>query len=164
MIESWQLGRKTWRKGIYRKQPIPPSPSPRIVMGFSKLFKRSNGLKLNSRSATYSVTVPPKVSDFSSIAPSAHTLTVSQLIEDLGTSQADGLSKNEAARRLESCGENVLKGEDGVSALRVLFGQFGEADNLIFGSLKLMSYPNSKCIDSRTSRGPGAEFWRAGFR
>jgi Na+-exporting ATPase len=102
------------------------------------IFKRSNGLELNSRtSTTFSVTVPPKNPDFSSLAPSAHISTPSQLIEDLGTSQADGLSKNEAARRLESCGENVLKGEDGVSALRVLFGQFGESDSVIFDSLKL---------------------------
>lgn len=129
-------------------------------MGLSKLFKRSNGLELSSR--TYSVTVPAKVSDFSSISPSAHTLTVSQLVEDLGTSQADGLSKNEAARRLESCGENALKGDDGVSALRVLFGQFGEQKNL-FSLLLQTHVVNSKRVNSRTSRGTGAKLWCPGF-
>jgi Na+-exporting ATPase len=84
-------------------------------MGPVQFFKHNNlnGLELNSRtSTTFSVTVPPKNLDFSSVAPSAHTLTASQLIEDLDTSQADGLSKNEAARRLESCGENALNGKE----------------------------------------------------
>lgn len=99
------------------------------------IFKRDNGLKLNSRTnTTISVTFPPKNPDFSSVAPSAHTLTVQQLIEDLGTSQADGISKKEAARRLEGCGPNVLQGEDGVSALEVLIKQLGELSLLGLGS------------------------------
>lgn len=94
-------------------------------MGF-EFFKRDRGLKLNSRTeTTISVTVPPANPDFLSVAPSAHTVTVARLIDDLGTSQADGLSKNEASRRLESCGENVLQGNDSVSALSVLIKQFG---------------------------------------
>ncbi|KAF9457771.1 sodium transport ATPase, partial [Collybia nuda] len=146
--DSWQDGSRlgtlekiSWRRGIYSKASGPASTSSRIVMGLSKLFKRNNGLELNSRtSTTYSVTVPPKNPDFTSVAPSAHTLTVSQLIEDLGTSQADGLSKNEAARRLESCGENVLKGEDGVSALRVLLGQFANALTLVLLAALALSF------------------------
>lgn len=95
-------------------------------MGLSNIFKREKGLALDSRTnTTFSVTVPPNNPDFSSVASSAHTVTTSQLISDLGTSQADGLSKNEAARRLETCGENILKGDNGVSALRVLIGQLG---------------------------------------
>ncbi|KAG5651926.1 hypothetical protein H0H81_006907 [Sphagnurus paluster] len=90
------------------------------------IFKRDHGLKLTSRTNTaFSVTVPPKNPDFSSLGPTAHTLTVQQLAEDLGTSPVDGLSKNEAARRLESCGPNVLDGDDGVSAMEVLIKQLG---------------------------------------
>ncbi|KAF8974224.1 hypothetical protein BDZ97DRAFT_2052904 [Flammula alnicola] len=89
------------------------------------LFSRRSDLRLSSRiDTTISVTVPPKNREFSSVALSAHTQTSEQMLDDLGASQNDGLSKNEVARRLESCGENLLQGTGGVSACRVLGGQF----------------------------------------
>lgn len=92
------------------------------------IFHRRSDLKLSSRTdTTLSVTVPPQNPDFSSVVPIAHTLTPQQLLEDLGVSQNDGLSKNEAARRLESCGENLLQGKASVSAWRVLLGQLANA-------------------------------------
>lgn len=91
------------------------------------IFKKSTGLELNRRTdTTISVTVAPNNPDFTSVASYAHTLSVQQLVEELGTSARDGLSKNESIRRLEQCGENLLQGKDGVSALRVFIGQLGE--------------------------------------
>lgn len=105
------------------------------------IFKRDHGLKLTSRTNTaFSVTVPPKNPDFSSLGPTAHTLTVQQLAEDLGTSPVDGLSKNEAARRLESCGPNVLDGDDGVSAMEVLIKQLVNSLTLVLFAALALSF------------------------
>ncbi|PPQ72985.1 hypothetical protein CVT24_000298 [Panaeolus cyanescens] len=94
-------------------------------MGF---FSKSSGTRLDSRSnTTISVTVPPKNPDFASVAPTAHITSVQDLLEDLGTSATDGLSRNEAARRLETCGENLLQGKGGVSAWKVFIGQLTNA-------------------------------------
>jgi len=129
------------------------------IMG---IFSRNNDLKLSSRTdTTISVTVPPKVQDFSSIAPIAHTLTVDQLLDDFGTSRNDGLSKNEAARRLQTCGENLLQGKGGVSAFRVLIGQFG--------MLIINSYDSHSNLLSSQRFNSGAigssrfELWCSGF-
>jgi hypothetical protein len=90
----------------------------------SSLFTTRDGyhsdLKLSSRTdTTLSVTLPPQT-DFSSVVPIVHTLTPQQILEDLGVSQNDGLSKNKAARHLESCRENLLQGKVSASAWRVL--------------------------------------------
>jgi magnesium-transporting ATPase (P-type) len=109
---------------------------PSVVMIFSK----QPDLDLNRRTdTTISVTVAPKSHDFTAVTPVSHTLTVAELLEELGTSQSDGLSKNEAARRLETCGENVLDGTDGVSALRVLVGQLGTSLRSLFPLHALIS-------------------------
>jgi len=94
------------------------------------IFTTRNDLKLSRRTdTTISVTVAPTNPDFTAVAGYAHTLTVQQLTEELGTSANDGLSKNEAIRRLESHGENVLKGKEGVSAWRVFIGQLGRVSS-----------------------------------
>ncbi|KAF8639443.1 hypothetical protein AX16_010298 [Volvariella volvacea WC 439] len=109
-------------------------------MGFLDLFS-GNDLRLGSRTdTTISVTVPPNVPDLTSVAPTAHTLSIQQIVDDLGTSQADGLSKNETLRRLERYGENLLRGDDGVSALRVLVGQLANALTLVLVAALALSY------------------------
>ncbi|RXW25273.1 hypothetical protein EST38_g541 [Candolleomyces aberdarensis] len=105
------------------------------------IFKKSTGLELNRRTdTTISVTVPPNNPDFTSVAGYAHTLTVQQLTEELGTSANDGLSKNEAIRRLESHGENLLKGKEGVSALRVFVGQLANALTIVLVAAMALSF------------------------
>lgn len=95
-------------------------------MGIFDLLRRDPAIWLNSRTnTTISTTVPPNNPDFPSVAWTAHTLTVQQLVGDLGTSAANGLSKNEAGRRLETYGENLLADSGGVSAWKVLVGQLG---------------------------------------
>lgn len=92
-------------------------------MGFGK---DKDNLKLNSRSnTTMSVTVAPKEGNFESLIPSVHTANIDDFADNIGTNQRDGLSKNEASRRLEQCGENLLKDTHKVSAINVLIGQLG---------------------------------------
>jgi P-type Na+/K+ transporter len=90
------------------------------------MFKKQNNLKLDRRTdTTISVTVAPNNPDFTSVVTYAHTISVQQLTEELGTSATDGLSKNEAVRRLETHGENLLQGKDGISAWSVFVKQLG---------------------------------------
>ena len=97
------------------------------------VFTRSNNLRLDSRTdTTISYSVPPKTSDFTSVASTAHTLPYEQILEDLGVNEKDGLTKNEAQRRLQSCGENLLEGKGGVTAWRVLVSQLGMSTFQIF--------------------------------
>ncbi|KAH9482925.1 Calcium-transporting ATPase 3 [Psilocybe cubensis] len=102
------------------------------------IFTRKPDLKLSNRIDT--VTVPPKVRDFTTITPVAHTLTPSELLEDLGVSEHDGLTKNEAASRLQTCGENLLQGKEGVSAWRVLVGQLSNALTLVLIAALALSF------------------------
>ncbi len=96
-------------------------------MGLLAFLRRDSSLRLTSRTnTTLSVTVPPNNPNFSSVALTAHTLTPQHVASDLGTSIADGLSQNEAGRRLETYGENLLTDSGGVSTLKILTGQLGE--------------------------------------
>ncbi|KAF5379843.1 hypothetical protein D9615_005799 [Tricholomella constricta] len=147
--ELWKLCRKRlyrrWEQApvLYSRAEentslAPPAPQNHPAMG---IFTRNNGLKLTSRTnTTLSVTVPPANPDYTSLGPTAHTLTVKQLTEDLGTSHADGLSKNEAARRLESCGPNMLDGDNGVSAIEVLIKQLSNALTLVLTAALALSF------------------------
>lgn len=101
----------------------------------------SNKLRLSSRTNTnYSVTVPPTNPNFSNVGSSAHTFTIEELVSEIGTSRTDGLSKNEAHRRLERYGENLLKGRTGVSAWRVLVGQLANALTLVLLAALALSF------------------------
>lgn len=133
-----------WTKGLakalYKAVRLHDRKSSTPTMG---LFKRAHHdkLKLTSRTnTTLSVTVPPSNPNFAAPGPTAHTLTVQQLAEDLGTSQTDGLSKNESARRLESCGPNLLDGDGGVSALEVLIKQLANALTLVLIAALALSF------------------------
>ncbi|PBL01595.1 potassium/sodium eff [Armillaria gallica] len=108
-----------------------------------RFFRNTNSdkLKLSSRTNTnYSVTVPPANPNFCNVASSAHTFTIEELVSGIGTSRTDGLSKNEAHRRLERYGENLLKGRTGVSAWRVLVGQLANALTLVLLAALALSF------------------------
>lgn len=121
-------------------------------------------LKLSSRTnTTISVSVPPANPDFTVVAIDAHVTTIPQLLSDLGTSDIHGLTKNEAARRLETHGENLLEGKDGVSAMRVLIGQLGVCVITIQRISLTEETPNSKRFDTGPHCSPGAQLWRRRF-
>jgi Na+-exporting ATPase len=122
----------------FYKQTAHYYPHP-IVMGL--FSKEKHGVGLNSRSnTTMSVTVPPNETNFDSIIPSVHTTTGSKLATDLGTTQNDGLSKNEAGRRLETHGENLLNDTTSVSAIGVLIGQLANALTLVLFAALALSF------------------------
>lgn len=129
-------------------------------MGF---FKPSR-LELNRRTdTTISVTGVTPLQDLTAITPVAHTLTVQQLLDQFKTSASDGLSKNEAYRRLEQYGENLLDDGDGVSAWKVLVRQLGE--HHLFGLVGTQSLcPPSQRLDCRLDWCHGFEFRCQGFR
>ena len=56
--------------------------------------------------------------------PAYHTLTVDEVVADLGTNPTDGLSAEEAARRLAENGPNILRESDRKSPLLLLARQF----------------------------------------
>ncbi|RXW14101.1 hypothetical protein EST38_g11756 [Candolleomyces aberdarensis] len=108
-------------------------------MGF--FSSKPSGLDLDRRTdTTISVSVPPKIQDFTSITTLSHTLTVKEIAEQLGTSQGDGLSKNEAVRRLETCGENLLEGGDSVSAWKVFIKQLANALTVVLFAAMALSF------------------------
>lgn len=147
----------------YISQALHPPPlcSP-LMMNF---FRRNPDLKLSSRvDTTLSVTLPPQNPDFSSVVPIAHTLTPQQILEDLGVSRNDGLSKNEAARRLESCGENLLQGKVSISAWRVLLGQLGMHLYHFILAGNNFNFSFSQRPDIRLACCPCSELWRSRFR
>ncbi|MEM3040517.1 MAG: cation-transporting P-type ATPase, partial [Nitrososphaerota archaeon] len=53
-----------------------------------------------------------------------HALSVSECLELLGTDAEKGLSKNEARRRKEIFGPNIIERKKGVSPLKILIRQF----------------------------------------
>ncbi|KAL0948852.1 hypothetical protein HGRIS_008973 [Hohenbuehelia grisea] len=109
-------------------------------LNFLKGSKRSD-LKLTSRTnTTISVSVAPNNPDFTSVAPIAHTLSTEDILDELGTSDVHGLTKNEAKRRLEHCGENILEGSTGVSAIKVLIGQLANALTLVLLAALALSF------------------------
>ncbi|TFK19872.1 calcium-transporting ATPase 3 [Coprinopsis marcescibilis] len=98
-------------------------------------------LQLNRRTdTTISVTIAPQNPDFLSIIPKAHTLSPTQIADDLGTSITDGLSKNEAVRRLQTYGENILVGDGGVSIWAVLIGQLANALTVVLVAAMALSF------------------------
>lgn len=111
-------------------------------MGFlpRSLTNTSDKLKLNNRAQTYSVTVAPTNPDFTNAAASAHTQTPDEISTAFGTSLTDGLSIRESGRRLETYGENLLKGGAGVSAWRVLVGQLANALTIVLLAALALSF------------------------
>ncbi|KAG2008873.1 calcium-transporting ATPase [Coprinopsis cinerea AmutBmut pab1-1] len=102
---------------------------------------KKTGVELNRRTeTTISVTVAPQNPDFFSVTPKSHTLTPARLAEDLGTSLTDGLSRNEAARRLATYGENVLEGDGGISIWKVLIGQLANALTVVLVAAMALSF------------------------
>ncbi|EQL34682.1 Na+-exporting ATPase, variant [Blastomyces dermatitidis ATCC 26199] len=61
----------------------------------------------------------------------AHSLSYDTVIRELGTDPEDGLSIEEAKRRLETYGPNQLEGGEGVSIVKILVSQVANAMMLV---------------------------------
>ncbi|KAF9525725.1 calcium-transporting ATPase 3 [Crepidotus variabilis] len=111
------------------------------MFSFNFFRDEHRDLRLGSRTnTTISVSVSPQNSDLSSIGPRAHTLTPDQIAAEIGTSLGDGLSTNEAARRLVSEGENLLEGHNQVSIWNVLVGQITNALTIVLLAALALSF------------------------
>ncbi|KAJ1306051.1 hypothetical protein OPQ81_010764 [Rhizoctonia solani] len=70
----------------------------------------------------------------------AHLLDGAAIIRKLRSSEHDGLTNEEAERRLEEYGENALDDEGGVSALKVLIRQMANALTLVLVAACALSW------------------------
>ncbi|KAF8994727.1 sodium transport ATPase [Cyathus striatus] len=105
------------------------------------MFKKKPVLEFSSRtSTTTSDTISPINIDLPSLALTAHTFSISRLLGEIGTSPPDGLSRSEAGRRLERYGEDMLKGQGGVSIWRVLVGQLANTLTVVLLAAMALSF------------------------
>ncbi|CAE7224993.1 unnamed protein product [Rhizoctonia solani] len=70
----------------------------------------------------------------------AHLLDAAAIIRKLRSSEHDGLTNEEAERRLEEYGENALDDEGGVSAVKVLIRQMANALTLVLVAACALSW------------------------
>ncbi|KAF8756550.1 cation transport ATPase (P-type) family [Rhizoctonia solani] len=70
----------------------------------------------------------------------AHLLDAAAIIRKLRSSEHDGLTQEEAQRRLEEYGENALDDEGGVSAIKVLIRQMANALTLVLVAACALSW------------------------
>ncbi|KIJ35526.1 hypothetical protein M422DRAFT_180761 [Sphaerobolus stellatus SS14] len=103
-----------------------------------KRSSRPTGVQIDARVDTLSVL--PANPDFLSVAETAHIQTRIQVLRDLGSSQDNGLTNNDASRRLTAYGENVLIRTAKVSAWNVLFGQLANALTLVLIAALALSF------------------------
>lgn len=61
----------------------------------------------------------------------AHCLSHDAVVRELGTDPEDGLTVEEAKRRLETYGPNMLEGGEGVSVVKILVRQVANAMMLV---------------------------------
>ncbi|MBN0049353.1 hypothetical protein JS756_35990, partial [Streptomyces actuosus] len=76
---------------------------------------------------------PDTISGGSPLHQPAHTLTYEAVIKELGTQLDDGLTPDEASRRLQQYGPNKLDEGEGVSVLKILVRQVANAMMLVKG-------------------------------
>ncbi|VDC02384.1 unnamed protein product [Peniophora sp. CBMAI 1063] len=74
------------------------------------------------------------------LTDTAHWTEVDDILRQLNTSKQDGLSDADAQTRLDEYGENSLRGEGGVSALKVLFRQMANALILVLVAAMAIGY------------------------
>lgn len=61
----------------------------------------------------------------------AHSLTFAQVLEELGVSGIDGISPDEATKRLEEYGKNELDNGPGINPTKILVRQIANAMMLV---------------------------------
>jgi magnesium-transporting ATPase (P-type) len=61
----------------------------------------------------------------------AHSLPYDIVVQELGSQVDEGLSNDEAARRLQQYGPNKLEDGKGISVLKILVGQVANAMMLV---------------------------------
>jgi Na+-exporting ATPase len=70
----------------------------------------------------------------------AHSLTLAQVVDELGTETWSGLNDAEAQRRVEDYGPNKLDAAEGVSPVKILIAQVANAMTLVLILAMAVSY------------------------
>jgi magnesium-transporting ATPase (P-type) len=81
----------------------------------------------------------------------AHSLTFEQVAEQLDANIEDGLTSDEAKKRLEEYGRNEFGAEKGVQPLKIFIGQIANALTLV--SCPIILHPPSAGTHSRVRAG-----------
>ena len=81
-----------------------------------------------------------RLSTYPALPAPCHTLPVNQVAEHAKTDVDDGLTTQEATKRLELYGFNELSGQGDVSALAVLIRQIANALMLILSIALIISF------------------------
>lgn len=68
----------------------------------------------------------------------AHSLTYEQVLEELNTNLIDGLTDEEAKRRLEEHGRNEFGEQKGVQPIKIFIGQIANALTLVSCPITLL--------------------------
>ncbi|EEB97236.1 hypothetical protein MPER_03488, partial [Moniliophthora perniciosa FA553] len=104
-------------------------------MGF---FSKKTYGRSYTRSA--SKPVPTNAAKSSTLAERAYVLEASTILQKLRANANDGLSEEDATQRLEEYGDNILQGEGGVSAVKVLIRQMANALTLVLVAAMALSF------------------------
>ncbi|KAL0072259.1 hypothetical protein AAF712_000020 [Marasmius tenuissimus] len=103
-----------------------------------KFFSRKTFGRSYTRSSTHPV--PANLAQATTLAERAYVLDSEIILKKLTTSDSDGLSEDDATKRLEEYGENLLENKGGVSALSVLIRQMANALTLVLVAAMALSY------------------------
>jgi magnesium-transporting ATPase (P-type) len=84
----------------------------------------------------------PEVNEL--LSKPAHSLPYDLVVEELGSKIDEGLSNDEAARRLQQYGPNKLEDGEGISILRILVAQVANAMMLVKPTTSLYLQKNTR--------------------
>ncbi|KAL0565519.1 hypothetical protein V5O48_016504 [Marasmius crinis-equi] len=103
-----------------------------------RFFSRKTFGRSYTRSSTHPV--PANLAKATTLAERAYVLDVDNVLNKLNTTDSDGLSEDDANRRLEEYGENLLDNGGGVSAINVLIRQMANALTLVLVAAMALSF------------------------
>jgi magnesium-transporting ATPase (P-type) len=96
--------------------------------------------------------VPPiSGSGASPLSQPAHTLPYEVVIKELGTGLDEGLSPEEASRRLQEYGPNKLDEGEGVSVIKILVRQVANAMMLVRPPLSILRVDITKVSQAQSN-------------
>ncbi|KAG7088990.1 hypothetical protein E1B28_012936 [Marasmius oreades] len=102
------------------------------------IFSRKTFGRSYTRSSTNPV--PQNIQQATTLSERAYVLESKQVIQKLQTNVEDGISEEDAEKRLQDYGENLLTNESSVSALSVLIRQMANALTLVLVAAMALSY------------------------
>jgi Na+-exporting ATPase len=94
---------------------------------------------------------PISGSGASPLSQPAHTLPYEAVIQELGTGVDEGLSPEEASRRLHEYGPNKLDEGEGVSVIKIIVRQVANAMMLVRSPLSILRVDIAKVSQAQSN-------------